>query len=161
MISATERIGVKEGDGNALYDRVFNYTDHAFSDRPHFTCIYGSVPSHMRNINSDLDMFVAAEYFSISEKTNLGRFVAGIHVSENLVIDDEVPYENKLAIPFEDLEDAVMLKGLALEEDTVVIPPIEKTPEFLSSRAVRLRLMFNALTVPHVVSTSDTALYEQ
>lgn len=127
----------------------------------YFLCVYGSYASNNANPESDLDIFVATKSFSIKDFGKLRDSVIALHVQNNLKLDQEVPYENKLLIPYEDVYDALVLSPFVKEGSKYVVPPVKKDPDFLASRNVRLRLVLNALTTPHKYICGNKAKYTE
>lgn len=116
----------------------------------YYGCIYGSYAIGTNNEKSDVDLFIASSVVDKTKFELINKFVVNYHQKNNLLLDEEVPYENKLFVEYKDVIEAVNLKGFILKNGSVTVPKIEKTKEFLTSKPVRLRLIFNALTTPHI-----------
>lgn len=137
------------------------YFQKIFNQRCYFAIVYGSFVCGRAKKDSDLDFCVVAEYFTEAELKALKRFVLKFHRQNNLKIDNEVPFENKLISSYSEAEDAVFLTGFVLKEKRITIPPIRKNRKFLKSREIRLRLLVNALTTPHIILGNDLETYER
>lgn len=137
------------------------FTDEYFNNRAHFGCNYGSYATGVQHEGSDIDVFFAAEYVMPEDVANLTRFIVQYHLDHGLEQDEEVPYDNKLVVSYDDVESAVKLYGLEMRGGKLHIPPVVKDPEFLGSLAVRYRLIFNALTSPHNFVGKDRKSYEE
>jgi threonine-phosphate decarboxylase len=131
-----------------------------FGDRPFFGCLYGSYPSGTATDDSDLDLFFATPDVTPEDIQAVTRFVAQYHDENHLTHDEDVPYENKLVVSYDDIGQAIQLKGLAEEDGKTIVPPIVKEEAFLASLEVRYRLLFNALTSPHSFFGEDLLSYE-
>jgi predicted nucleotidyltransferase len=144
-----------------LFEAITTFTAEHFSDRDHFVCIYGSYASGHYRESSDIDLFVALKYHDRREFELLRDFVQDLHLRHGLPLDDEVPYENKLVASYDDIRDAIGLKAFTQDGERYSVAPIEKRPEFLASREVRLRLILNALTTPHLCLSGNNQLYSE
>lgn len=120
-----------------------------FKSRDYFVCVYGSYASNDFTKNSDLDLFIATENHNTVDFDKVRDFVVDLHVRNNLKINEEVPYTNKLVMSYKDLVDAISLKAFIKNGSKYLIPPVTEDKKFLGSRAVRLRIILNALTSPH------------
>ena len=71
-------------------------------------------------------------------------------------LDEEVPYSSKLVYTDSDVE--YMLKNTPFKKVNGVyrISPIEKTPQFLSSKEMKYRLLLNILTTRSLILQGDT-----
>lgn len=130
-----------------------------FGERPYFICTYGSHATSQNNNKSDLDMFFAMPEVQEGDLEELTHIAWDLHIRRSLEIDQEVPFSNKLVATYNDLEAAVDLKGLKKRGGRIIVPPIIKTPQFLSSIEIKYRLLFNALTSPHFSKGNDSAKY--
>ncbi|MFA7301651.1 MAG: nucleotidyltransferase domain-containing protein [Candidatus Shapirobacteria bacterium] len=116
----------------------------------YFGCIYGSYAVGTNNDKSDVDLFIASSKVDKGKFEKIKNFVIDFHRRNQLSLDEEVPYENKLFVDYKDVKDAAQLGGFDKKNDLIVVPAIQKNIIFLSSRPIRLRLIFNALTTPHI-----------
>lgn len=127
-----------------------------------FVCLYGSSVYHPTKITSDVDLFCAAPdpQQSLLEVDQMAGFVRDLHLRYGRKIDEEVPYATKLTYSFDDLVDAMTFGGFEMHESGLIIPKIQKSQEFLASRAVKLRLALNALSTPHqIIAQDETAAH--
>lgn len=130
-----------------------------FDDRQFFFCVYGSHATGESSDASDLDLFFATPTVTPRDADVLAEWMTHFHRAHNLALDEEVPFDNKLVASYGDLQNAVQLKGLNEVDGRIFIPPIVKDPIFLASAEVRYRLLFNALTTPHIMRGSDVDSY--
>ena len=130
-----------------------------FQNRPFFGCVYGSYPSETAQSDSDLDVFFATPDVTPDDIRSLTGFIIKYHIDNTLMQDEEVPYDNKLVVSYDDIEQAVRLRGLSENNGRIVIPPIVKEKWFLASLHIRYRLLFNALTSPHEFFGKDSSAY--
>lgn len=147
-------------DSSQLVEDFEVFTGEYFRDRAHFGCNYGSYATGMQSKESDIDVFFAVEYVKPEDVVDLTRFIVQYHLDRGLKQDEEVPYDNKLVVSYDDVESAVKLYGLETRGGRIHIPPVVKDKKFLSSLAVRYRLIFNALTSPHNFVGRDRKSYE-
>lgn len=127
----------------------------------YFGCIYGSYAIGTNNQSSDVDLFIASSHTDKTAFKKIKNFVVSFHQKNNLCLDEEVPYENKLYVSYRDVADALDLKGFEKMNNKIIVPKIEKTKIFLASRPVRLRLIFNALTTPHIFFGKNKSGYQK
>lgn len=119
--------------------------------------VYGSSVYSEGIFDSDIDLMVLApDKFCTAENAKmLQRKVTSLHEEYGLPIDDEVPYENKLLVPFSAVDEALSGKGFYLNKLNIVIPDVSKTHRFLSSGEMLSRLILNVLTTRSVVLAGD------
>jgi predicted nucleotidyltransferase len=116
-------------------------------DKLIFSVIYGSYAVGSATEKSDIDIVSLCEHVNETMLSEISLAIHNIHVKYGLSIDDEVPYEVKLLADPNDVIDSLCMRGFITSlEGEVTVPPIKKTKEFLSSRNIKLRLLFNALT---------------
>ncbi len=135
------------------------YFKEYFRNRKYFVCLYGSHLTNKANVHSDIDIFIALPKYTKTDLKIIKKFIINYHIKNKLELDNEVPYANKLLITYSDLDKAVKLGGLSIENGKLIVPPIIKTKKFLSSKKVKLRLAFNALTSPHKFFGTDLDQY--
>lgn len=132
-----------------LCEEILYFCDKNFLDHDYFVCMYGSYSYGEFSDSSDLDIFMAIDNYDINDFNKFKEFIYNLHFNHKLKLDNEVPYENKLIVLYQDLQDACDLKAFTKSEGKYFIPKIEKNDSFLMSREVKLRLILNALTTPH------------
>ncbi|HCI05047.1 TPA: hypothetical protein DEW47_03690 [Patescibacteria group bacterium] len=144
-----------------IFKKISEFAQKHIGDINSFICVYGSYASGNHSVLSDLDIFIAAEKHEPYFFDVFKSFLLDIHERYGLNTDDEVPYENKIIVSYQDVLRAVQLKPFTLNSrKSLVVPPVEKTKEFLSSDGVRWRLILNALTSPHVCLYGNHVAYE-
>lgn len=148
------------GPKEKLFAELMDFSAKYLNDKDHFVCVYGSYASGHYSDVSDIDIFIAANNHTKDDFENLRDFLIDLHVRHGLNLDDEVPYENKLMMSYDDLHNAVLLKPFIKHESGYKVPPVEKKKEFLSSDEIRWRLVLNALTSPHVCVSGNKDMYE-
>ncbi len=123
---------------------------------------YGSHADGSAHAMSDLDLlFVGEEPLPAGRQQMLIRDVIQLHKQHGLGLDQEVSYSSKLHATAAEVGEAVALGGFGLTADgEVAVDPVVVEPWFLDSRVFKLRLILNALTVPHVFLGGDGQLYE-
>lgn len=127
-----------------------------------FFIVYGSHGSKSSKEDSDVDVLLVMEKYDGAVFESLKEFIIQLHKKYGLAFDEEVPYENKLVSTFADVEAAINLEPFKKPGTLALsVPPVEKTSEFLASRPIRLRLILNALTSPHMFLTGDKERYSE
>jgi predicted nucleotidyltransferase len=142
-----------------LFQELILFAKKYLSHLDHFMYVYGSYGSEGYNNKSDIDLFVVAKEFNKKDFEKICDFVINLHICNNLVLDNEVPYENKLVVSYKDMESAIALKSFIKEENNYFIPTVKKNKTFLSSKEIRWRLLLNALTSPHVYLCGNKQKY--
>jgi hypothetical protein len=124
---------------------------------------YGSHADGTAHTASDLDLLlVGQETLTVERQQALIRDVIRLHERHGFGLDQEVSYSSKLHATAVEVWEAVALGGFGLTADgEVIVDPVIVEPWFLDSRAFKLRLVLNALTVPHVFLGGDAPLYER
>ncbi len=120
-----------------------------FSTRDYFALVYGSFASDDFREDSDLDLFVAVKDRKADDFEKLRDFFIDLNARNNLKINEEVPYKNKLIVTYKDAADAIDLKAFIKSGAKYIIPPVTAGMEFLASKEVRFRIILNALTSPN------------
>lgn len=109
--------------------------------------IYGS---NILNVcSSDLDLCIVCDNVSDKDKKKIVKKVIEFHKENNLRIDEEVPYDNKLILSYHDIKEAI-IDSPFLNDGIISINPIVKTYDFLSSKEMKKRLIINILTTKHI-----------
>jgi hypothetical protein len=132
-----------------------------FLPRKYFSCIYGSSASNEINIGSDVDLFISKRKFVSNDFKNIVGVVENIHSRYDLPIDQEVPFSNKLLITTVEMNNSVNMFGIEVRNNKFHIPDVVKSKEFLESDEIKFRLIFNALTTPHLYMGNDVNNYEK
>ncbi|MGA5819911.1 hypothetical protein ACPC54_18865 [Kitasatospora sp. NPDC094028] len=124
---------------------------------------YGSHTDGGAGAASDLDLLlVGAEPLTADRARALTDDVIGLHRRHGLALDQEVSYESKLHATTGQVERATALGGFTITAaGDIVVDPVVAEPWFLNSMPFKLRLVLNALTVPHVFLGGDLALYDR
>lgn len=119
--------------------------------------IYGSTVFGVKT--SDLDIcFIRENDLFINELEKLKDIIRMFHVKNNLRIDEEVPYDNKLIYTNSFIENTFSDLPFPYINGKYIIPAIEKTYEFLSSIEMKKRLILNILTTKHIVVDGNQEL---
>lgn len=145
-----------------LYKELLDFAKNTISLDDYFVCVYGSYVTGCFGKDSDLDILIATKSYSKENFKEIRNFVVSLHKRNNLKIDEEVPYENKLVVLYKDFKSAINLDAFKNNgvKAQYVIPPIKTDPVFLKSKEVRLRLILNALTSPHFFIYGNKLKYE-
>lgn len=132
-----------------IFRELENFCERCFKGRDYFVLVYGSYASDDFTDESDLDLFVATDKHNKADFKKLCDFVIGLHIRNNLKINEEVPYENKLIVSYDDAMSAFNLKAFPRKKSGYIIPPVTADKKFLASKEVRFRIILNALTSPN------------
>lgn len=136
--------------------RLGSYCDSVFGKQRYATVLYGSRAYGTEHARSDLDIVTLCAEWSASQLEDLIRCVQQIHADFGLPLDNEVPFENKLLATWADVSDAISGKGFQADDGSLVLRPIEKRSDILTSNWLRLRLLLNALTGKVMVLAGDS-----
>lgn len=142
-----------------LFNELTSFSEESFGRRDHFVCVYGSYASGHHTEKSDMDVFVAVESHDATDLEKTKDFLIDLHERYGLCLDDEVPYENKLVVSYNDVRKAIDLHSFIKNGTHYVVPNVEKEPGFLASPEVRWRLILNALTSPHECVSGNEQAY--
>lgn len=111
--------------------------------------------------SSDLDLlFVAPTSLSPSRIAQLVDAVVDLHVEFALELDTEVSFAVKLHATFADVSEAISLRQFMTGGSQLAVPAVVPEPSYLNSENFRIRLIFNALTSPHVFLGGDVNCYD-
>jgi|GEM_PF-4179976 len=148
-------------NSDVIRQEVLDFAQKTLSGEDYFVCIYGSyATSHFRD-ESDLDIVFAAECYDPTIFDNIRDFVISQHVRHRLTIDEEVPYNNKLLVTYQDIKDAASLDMFNKDDaGKYTVTEIKDDAEFLGSRDARKRLLLNVFSTPHVFVYGDKTTYE-
>jgi predicted nucleotidyltransferase len=133
-----------------LFRELKIFCKEYFKTRDYFVLVYGSYASNDFAEKSDLDLFIATDEHDMNDFKKVRDFVVDLHTRNNLKINEEVPYKNKLIVSYEDAADALNLKAFIRKGARYIIPPVTADEEFLASKEVRFRIILNALTSPNL-----------
>ena len=132
-----------------MLQELVSFSEKHFAHRDHFVCVYGSYASGHHTEKSDMDMFIAIEAHDEEDFKRVRDFLIDLHIRYGLSLDDEVPYENKILVSYEDVQHAIALDSFIKNGERYQVPLVKKDQGFLASLEIRWRLILNALTSPH------------
>lgn len=135
------------------------FSEKSFAYRDHFVCVYGSYASGHHTETSDVDVFIAIETHDERDFKGVCDFLIDLHTRHDLKMDDEVPYENKVLVSYDDVQHAIALDSFIKSGEQYQVPPVKKEKVFLASLEIRWRLILNALTSPHECVYGNKELY--
>lgn len=105
---------------------------------------------------SDLDFCIIVEDKECINKLELEQTIRKFHIDNNLEIDEEVPFSNKLLYSFFELENiSTTLFPFQNEHGDYEINDISKEANYLCSERMHLRLLVNILTTDNRVYTNN------
>jgi predicted nucleotidyltransferase len=108
--------------------------------------IYGSYAYELARDNSDVDVLVITDRLDAAARSALISSIVSFHRVWGLPLDDEVPFDRKVAATWEDAERAIAASFLPRRDGRPYVSQVVKTEEFLRSEEIRLRLLLNAIT---------------
>lgn len=131
------------------------------------TLVYGSCALALEQDGSDVDVLFVVKDDGV--KGVMGaeavRETVLLHDRHGLPVDAEVPFENKLVATKEDCKRSTNLEGFpslaGARFGLLNLDPLQKDPTFLGSRTMRLRLILNILTTPHIFVAGAASYYQQ
>ena len=109
---------------------------------------------------SDLDVCIIVKNISKEMEKKIIDFTILFHKKNNLKLDEEIPFNNKLLYSIEEIEET-LLNPPFYNGKKVVIKDIVKTKEFLESKEMKQRLLLNILTTDHISIGESTNKYER
>lgn len=135
------------------------WVNEIMKKRDYFGCIYGSCTNGTRHERSDIDFCCATDGYSEKELRLLIWYITEYYARNKLLLDEEVPFANKLLATYEEVISAVYMSWFELRDSRFVIPRIQKDSVFLSSPEIKKRLLLNILTTPHFVFGNNFGEY--
>lgn len=116
--------------------------------------LYGSTV--YGKVSSDLDISFIVKKFDSKDYEKIKYLTIEFQKQHKMNLDEEVPYSSKLVYTDSDVE--YMLRNTPFKKVNGVyrISPIEKTPQFLSSKEMKYRLLLNILTTRSLTLQGDT-----
>ena len=142
---------------NKICEKYCNEVKKIYGKYIESIIIYGS---NIYNVNSsDLDLCLILNYRTEKLDDSIIEFTKKFHKDNNLKLDEEVPYKNKLIYTFNELEDSIKNSPFYLNEKPI-IKDIVKDSDFLSSLEMKKRLLINILTTDHVTIGKSIKKYE-
>lgn len=120
--------------------------------------IYGS---NIYNENSsDLDVCIIIKNYSKEIEKELIEKTIAFHKNNNLKIDEEIPFTNKLLYTKNEIE-KTLLSPPFYHNNKIIIKDIVKSKEFLESKEMKQRLILNILTSDHITIGESTVKLEK
>jgi hypothetical protein len=124
-----------------------------------YALAYGSHATGTNRTASDLDLlYTGAGQLNGRELDQLIRAVKELHSRHRLDLDEEVPYQAKLYATLGQTKQAAEGAGFAMAQGA---PSTIRESWFLEGESFRMRLIFNALTSPHVFLAGNATAYRR
>lgn len=140
----------------SIHPEFLKWIADIIGDKDYFGCIYWSYASNTHTKDSDIDLYCAMDVYSEVEMNELIWYVKDYYSRNNLSLDEEVPFENKLLARYSEISSAIHMGWFEMQNNQFKIPRIQKNTEFLSSSEIKKRLLLNTLTTPHIVFGNNT-----
>ncbi len=115
---------------------------------------YGSIVNN--NLNSDFDVCIILNNYNTNIIETISNLTIEFHIDHNLKLDNEVPFSIKTIYSFEDIETVINTPPFKIVDNKYLLNGIKKTSDYLSSKEIKLRLLFNILTTPTKVIQGDS-----
>ncbi len=106
--------------------------------------LYGS--SAYGKTSSDLDICFICENCSNDVLESLKIKTIQFQLENHMILDAEVPYENKLIYTYSEIEQMLKNPPFPYINGKYELTPIEKSKEYMHSQEMKYRLLFNILT---------------
>ena len=126
-----------------------------------FMIVYGSYAYGVNTSSSDLDFVTIARKVKPGNLQRTLDFAFDLYRKHGLALDNEVPHEKKLLADYKTLESAIRGGGFERRDGSIYVPKIVKTPEFLSSDEIAMRLLLNAMTSKNILVGGDQKHYSR
>lgn len=123
-----------------------------------FVMIYGSYAYKLVKPTSDLDIVFFTNHYSKQRRDRIIAFIKQLHIRYGMHLDNEIPYESKILIPYEFILKACQGKGI-IKAGRWNIPKIEKNEEYLSSEELLLRFFMGVMVNPNILVAGNTTIY--
>lgn len=147
---------------HSLKKELSEFSKLYFKDKDYFVCIYGSIATNDQKEDSDLDIFFASSSFTKKDFTIIHAFILHIHKKYNLLIDEEVPYSNKLLLTYDDiLKSSKLFVFHKPINNSYYVPKIQNTYKYLSSPETKQRLILNIFTTPNIFVAGNRVVYKK
>ncbi len=143
---------------SSIKEEIGNFYNSEFGEDLLFVIIYGSWAFGMNENCSDIDVVGVCSKHNSKQLENTISFIKTIHKKYNLALDEEVPYDRKVLVTGKFCENAINGKGF-IKEDKIIIQPVVKNFEFLSSEKMAMRLFLNAITTKNIFCTGNYQVY--
>ena len=143
---------------NTICNKYVEMIKDKFGESVKSVVIYGS---NIYNVSSsDLDVCLILDECSSELNKKIIDSTIRFHKDFNLKVDEEIPHANKLIYLTSEIEEALEMPPF-YENGNVIIHDIVKTKDFLSSKEMKQRLLFNILTTDHLTIGASTINYEK
>lgn len=146
---------------NTIKREIGNFYVKEFDKDLLFVIIYGSWAFGLNTEDSDIDVVGICLKYNKKQLRKTINFIKKIHKKYNLTFDEEVPYEKKLLATQDFMENAIRGNGFIKSNGNILIQPIVKTKEFLSSDNLAMRLLLNALTTKSIFCGGNYKIYQK
>lgn len=114
-----------------------------------YVLLYGS--SAYGKTSSDLDVCLIAKDYSDKDLNMLKRLTIAFQLENNMSLDAEVPYENKLIYRESEIQTLLSHPPFSKIDGIYQLTPVKKTKEYMHSDEMKYRLLLNVLTTHSIV----------
>ncbi len=151
-------MGTARNTISALADRYVTEINRHLGGFDPIVLLYGS--SVEGADTSDFDVCSVLHHYGPAEVDLIKRLTIDFHVQNGLKIDDEVPFEQKCVYSYHDIEMVLNIPPFPIRRGKFYIPDIQKSPQYLSSREMKFRLLLNILTTHARVLTGNERIID-
>lgn len=133
----------------------------------YFVVVYGSYGYGYVKPKSDLDIvfYCKDEHCSDERRSKITEFVEGLHRKHQMQLDNEIPYEDKILLPYSFLKSACQGDGILTKsadgQQKWEIPEIEKTREYLTSANLLLRFFMGVFFNQNFLVSGSVHMYNK
>lgn len=106
--------------------------------------LYGS-SAYSTQIN-DLDVCIITQSVDDITIDKLSNFIREFHLTNNLSIDEEIPYKNKITYTYNEINQMFSKPPIPIIDEHYHLSSTIRSPWFLETREMRFRLILNILT---------------
>lgn len=138
------------------YFREYIFSNVKELPRDSVIIIYGSVA--YGKFSSDLDVAFILEKYSMKLYNEIERAVINFQKDNDMIIDVEVPYKNKLVYTFTEIDNALNYTMFQKGKNVYNITPIIVSEDYFSCEEMKKRLILNILTTYSKTINGDESL---
>lgn len=142
-----------------IINKLINDIKLTFENKRIMVLIYGS--SVYGHIYNDLDICVFTDSYTEGQKNKLKEIIINFHKNNELILDNEISYDNKLIFSLNDIENLFKYPPFPIYNNRFYIEKVVKNKRFLESTNMKKRLLLNILTTNHILLCGDKDVLER
>lgn len=141
-----------------LYEEYLLEIQNLVSLNKAVVIVYGSNVYGKNKSDLDVCIILDKDVVAASYIKKLIKITKKFHIKNNLSLDEEIPFYNKLVYSFIELENIIKRFPFSNKKN---ISRIIKSKEFLKSELMHKRLLINILTTDHRIITNSKELKDK